>query len=507
MTKTLSLTFSSSLSDLTSKNSSFDQGILRVAYTNANRNGSYISKDTYERCISSIYNCPIVCNYDRETDSIGAHDIDLVQDDDGSIRMVNATTPLGVVPESAHYYWQNVTEDDGSEHEYLCVEVLLWKRQEAYKKVKEDGIVAESMEITVKNGWMENGIYVIDSFEFTAFCLLGDAEPCFESASLEVFSREAFREQYHQMMTELKNENSLRQLPDNGAEINYSNTKGVNDPLNEKLEMISKFGLTAEQLNFSIDELSLDELEAKLNECKENYSLLASQLREQLWQALNAVRVETTWGEMNRYCYCDHSTEPTEVYCWDVEDDWNLYGFPYSLNGDTVVIDFEQKTRKKYAIVDFVEGEAPQQVGEMFNKLTEAFSQKVSQLESELSSAKADAEQKSAEFERVNTEAEELRKFKQERLDADRAAELDAVFSIFEDLSGTEAFEELRNNCSEMTVEEVEGKCYELRGRNANTGAAKFSLDKAPKLKVTKRNTENEPYGGVFEKYGIAKND
>ena len=85
-------------------------------------------------------------------------------------------------------------------HEYLCTDVLLWKRQEAYKKIKEDGITDESMEISVKEGKMVDGVYVIERFEFTAFCLLGTAEPCYESASLEVFSCGDFKQQLADMM-------------------------------------------------------------------------------------------------------------------------------------------------------------------------------------------------------------------------------------------------------------------------------------------------------------------
>ena len=38
------LTFKSSLTNLCEVNSSFDTGVLRVAYANDNRNGSYISQ-------------------------------------------------------------------------------------------------------------------------------------------------------------------------------------------------------------------------------------------------------------------------------------------------------------------------------------------------------------------------------------------------------------------------------------------------------------------------------
>mgnify|MGYP006915887755 CR=1 FL=1 len=87
------IVFSSGISNLVEKNSSFDSGVLRVAYTGKNRNNSFISKETFERCMPSIYNCPIVCNYDRESDTIGSHDMELVSDDNG-MRIVKLSTLL-----------------------------------------------------------------------------------------------------------------------------------------------------------------------------------------------------------------------------------------------------------------------------------------------------------------------------------------------------------------------------------------------------------------------------
>ena len=127
--RNMRIVFSSGISDLTERNTSFDSGVLRVAYVGKNRNNSFISKETFERCMPSIYNCPIVCRYDREEDIIGSHDMELVVSDDGSMRIVNITQPVGIVPESARYWWEEI-EDDSGVHEYLCADVLLWKRQE-----------------------------------------------------------------------------------------------------------------------------------------------------------------------------------------------------------------------------------------------------------------------------------------------------------------------------------------------------------------------------------------
>ena len=94
-TEILNLTYASSLTDLCEINSSFDSGILRIAYTGDNRNGSSISKDVFESCIKTIYNCPVVCNYDRETDTLGGHDMELVRKDDGSLILVNLSVRRG----------------------------------------------------------------------------------------------------------------------------------------------------------------------------------------------------------------------------------------------------------------------------------------------------------------------------------------------------------------------------------------------------------------------------
>lgn len=145
----------------------------------------------FERCANTAYNKPVVAHYIREEDEIGGHDAEIIKCNN-RMRLVNITHPVGVVPESARVFWDWVTEDDGSEREYLCAEVLLWKRQEAYSKIRENGITAESMEINIKSGHHDGGVYVIDDFEFLAFCLLGNCEPCFESASLTLFSDSQF---------------------------------------------------------------------------------------------------------------------------------------------------------------------------------------------------------------------------------------------------------------------------------------------------------------------------
>ena len=520
MDRVLRLTYSSALSHFREINSSFDTGVLRVAYTNQNRNGSFISKDTYERCMNTIYNCPIVCNYDRETDSIGSHDIEIVTDSDGGMRIVNVTTPVGLVPESATPYWELVQEEDGSIHEYLCVDVLLWKRQEAYRKIKEDGIVAESMEITVKDGGTDkaSGYFIIRDFEFTAFCILGDGvEPCFESASLETYSHSEFKAQMAQMMSDLK-ETFKIDNPDTGIDKHPQiSTKG-GETLEEKMTVVAEYGIDIDALDFSIDDFSVEELREKFEAMKNaggsepiadpeptpdpdpepgagNFAL-AGQIQETLMEAISVEMVETCFGEMPRYWFVDYDPDVSEVYCYD-EKDWRLYGFQYSMNGDNIVVDFESKKRMKFAIVEFDEGEQNDPFASVFEQVTAKYTENDTQWSEKFQSASDQISSMQNDL----AELEELRKFKTDAEDAAAQAERDEVFAQFDDLVGVEAFEELRKNCKEFSAEALEEKCYAIRGRLGMH--ANFSNNgKGQRIVVPKSVGKPEPYGGLFEEYG-----
>lgn len=529
MNKTLNLTFASSLTRLCSINSSFDQGILKIAYEGDNRNKSHISKEAFIKSLPTIYNCPLVCNYDRETDTLGGHDMEVVRDGDGALRIINSTTPVGCIPESAKTWFEEVEEDDGTVHEYLFAEALLWKRQEAYKKLKEDGVVSQSMEITIKEGKMVDGILHIEDFEFTAFCLI-NVEPCYESASLEMFSCENFKQQLSEMMQDLKEEFNLVNTSkdvDNKHPQEFS-TEGGTEVLDKKMELVAEYGIDIEKLDFSIEDLTEEELKAKFEEMKNDDSgadpepnadpkptntddnndddkdpkpnaddqkfALTGEIVDELYRVLAEQKIEREWGECTRYQYVDCDFDAKEVYCWDTVD-WLLYGFTYSMDGDAIIIDFESKKRKKYAIVDFDEGNQPSPFAEVFAQLEEKLKDS-SEWEAKYNAA-------SSTMESMQTELSELRQFKADTDKATADAEREAILSQFEDLAGIEAFELLRDNCSEYDAETLEEKCYAIRGRNG--GNANFALETgAPKLKVQKTDTKEEPYGGLFVEYGIS---
>lgn len=512
--KIMNLVYESSITGLSEINTSFDSGILRVAYTNKNKNGSYIAKETFEKCLPSIFNCPIVCNYDRDSNDFGGHDFELVRKDDGSLKMINVTQPVGVIPESAKTFWEEI---DG--HEYLCVEALIWKRQEAYQKIKEDGIASESMEISIKEGHTDkdSGLFYIDDFEFTAFCLLGGGvAPCFEGASLELFSVKEMKDQMADMMNDLK---EMYSLVDSSKEVNNkhpqeNSTEGGKKVLDEKFELASKYGIDLESLEFSLEDFSIEELEEKFKAMSEseedkaedfsedveeekedtdssdNFSLMSG-IMDEIYTSLHQVTISTEWGEQEKYCFVDYDHDAKMVYCWDTED-WLLYGFKYELDGDHVVIDFDSKSRMKYVIAEYDEGEQESPFASTFEMLKDRISK-----DTEL---KQKYQEASDTIESMQDEIKELREFKAATETSIEVNKREELFKSFDDLSELEAFNELKENSLDYELETLEEKLFALRGRMVKT--AKFSLDdKTPKIKVINDDTDKEPYGGLVKRH------
>lgn len=497
----MTLTYASSLTDLCRVNSSFDSGVLRVAYTGLNRNGSFISKDTFERCLKTIFNCPVVCNYNRETDSFGGHDIELVVGADGEYKVVNSTVPVGCVPESARVWWETVTEDDGSIHEYLYTDVLLWKRQEPYEKIKKDGITAHSMEISVVDGEMKDGVYYINDFEFTAFALIG-VEPCFESSALEVFATQDFKWQYAEMMRELKESYSSVDTSNIEVDIHpQHSTEGGEAVLDEKMELVAKYNIAVEDLDFSLEDFTVEELTEKFEamtkateeieevpteDQNDDQFSLTSNVLEELYRVLEQETVSSDWGEHSRYYYVDCDFESQEVYCWDCTD-WLLYGFAYTVDGDSVTIDYESKKRKKYVIADFDEGEQASPFGATFEAICAKYNETKSRVD---------------ELAGLEDELNELRAYKANIEKEIATKEREAVFALFEDLNGTDAFEELKENSESFSAEELAEKCYAIRGRLVQNENFSLGEPKQPKLKIDTTDTSDEPYGDLFVRYG-----
>lgn len=477
MDRILKLTYESSISKLCEINSSFDKGVLRICYTGENRNKTYISKEVLEKCIPTMYNCPIVCNYDRDTDTLGGHDFDIITDKDNNTKIINVTTPIGVIPESANVWFEEY-EINGETHEYLNADVLIWKRQEAYKKIKDDGVTAHSMEIKIKDGEVIDGLYHIKDFEFNAFTLVG-IEPCFEGSELQMFSLKDFKYKMEYMIRDLKetlkvhdfsNAKNICNTTEGGKfTLDKTKEKDVNvDAENAETEDFKCGDAKTKKKSmakYTVEDSSMDD--------KQEVFQLNSHVRDEL------VRVMAEYCKANSACFefIDFDYETNEVYFRNWENGM-LYGTQFERDGDTIKVDFINKKRKKFIITDFDDGgnSSPEYILHPTKEDYEALKSVIDELEEELS---------------------DLREFKSQVEAENKKAERESIFSKFEDLNGIEDFEKLKLSNEDMTKEELEEKCYAIRGK-----IAKFSLnDNSTRIKVPNLSTRNEPYGGIVTKY------
>lgn len=515
--ETAYINYTSDISDIRDiDNPSFARASLLVCYTGRNRNGSYISREAIESAMPTIYNCPVVCNYDIDTDTIGGHDVKYVADDNGTVAMMNMTDGVGVVPESAK--WDFVARKDGdAEHEYLRVDVLLYKRSAVYQKILKDGICAESMEIHIGDGHaMDDGSYSIDSFNFEAFCLLGEGvTPCFESASVRLYAHDDFADKLRRMMEDYKAEFAMVNA---STDEDDKNTNEGGECRMDITEILAKFNLTVEQIDFDYSGMSAEEIESEIQKRVDEgkFGLTGQQLVDGLYAALDSlgtITIHDYWDdsdyEMPQYGYVDYDISQNTVIVYDRKDNYTLYGFTYSINGDNVVIDAESKKKKRIDYVDFDEGTtgsfsfkdiAAAEVGPAIKAYGKCASDKFAAERDELNGK---IESYAAEVEKLNSAVSELTEYKNGVIAAQRKADTDALFAQFADLNGNEAFESLRENCGEMELPEIEEKCFAIRGR-VNTKFALNESGKAPRLPVGSFNnddTSEKPYGGLVEKY------
>jgi len=208
-----------------------------VAYHGANRNRSYISKETFEKdeIMQSLVGIPVVGEYWEKSENFKNHGGKLEISDEG-IEYVMTTKPYGAVVEP-NPRWVEVTEKDGTVNEYLAVDIYLWTgRYEELEVVKENG-ANQSMEIIINDSEYKEDeeVFDIKNFHYSALCILGkderneefNQEPCFESASIVAYSldKQEFQKELNQFMKMVKEYNISEEEVGQGDSIEIDNSK------------------------------------------------------------------------------------------------------------------------------------------------------------------------------------------------------------------------------------------------------------------------------------------
>ena len=232
MDKLLSIETIATFTDIEpSVNPSFHKAKTRIMAIESIANRCNFSKESVVNGLPTLKNVPIV-TYFNENGNLGDHEMS--RDKDG--KPIFKTYGIGVIPESAEQ-WIEEVEENGETKQYLCSDVLLWKRQKReYEFIQKHKELSVSMEVQITSSCFdENKVLNVDAFYFTAVTVLGvGVNPAFDNASL-TFSKQD--EQIQEMMFDLKNFDGVGNMPQEENVVTEPVEEKAGENVEEKVEV------------------------------------------------------------------------------------------------------------------------------------------------------------------------------------------------------------------------------------------------------------------------------
>lgn len=473
---------------------------IDVMHTGANLNKTSFTKDAINKAIPTIANMPIlgyvVNELDDEDKDFKGHEHEL-RITDTDIKYMYAGQAYGVIPESCNPRWVIKDDGTGTEREYLRVDGLIWtKFGDPVDIFTRDVTKNHSVELTdmiygVKG---DDGITPVSSFKFDGCCILSTTDPKIQPAMTGScvtanFSVDDITSQIRERLYE------YQALTQNYAAQNENPSdeeKGDKTPMNEneKNTTVVENPETATPPTENTAPASEDEPTVTGNK---EFTLTTVQLMDEIGTKLAEHTHPSNWDSeymIPDFYFEDLMPETVVVRC---SKTWQLMGIPYSMNGDNVVLDYENIKRMKVTYEDWDEGEVMPGTIAAFTTLTDKLV--------ELSDSFTKAVNEVSE---IKPKLESYQKAEAEAAAAAEKAKRDELFSIMDEKLGANAeYTALKEN-TEITYAELETKCYALVGRQS----AEFSYVPTTNNKGTVRfgvggtqNGSDAAYGGLMEHY------
>lgn len=436
-------------------NDDFSIAECRVMYVDANRNGSFITKEAVENAMPTIYNIPVVAEvlYKEGEKDFGTHGGRLTMDSNG-VRFEQTTIPYGVVPESCNPRWEFVDDK-----EYLVCDVILWTGRYDDMEIlleDEEQVRPQSMEIHVLDSYIDEDEYEqIEELSFSALTILGsEVEPCFEDARVKVYEQCEQDDGFQNIFDDMRK--AYSKFCEEGGNDNVDNVedkkfeKDVDDvQIDNSSEPVVK---TGEDFVEKDDDVEPVVEEFAVLSYKDKMELLYKALPKD-----EEEKVDDTWRYQYTYVidFTDNMVDYELRGNMSGEHKCETYRAPYAIEGEVVTIDFEAKEELFRELItksekEKIESDRAMLVASLNDKINE-LSDKVEEFEVENKTLK-----------------EELDAEKQFRLDieeGERKQAIDEKIAEFENvLESNEKFETIKENAYEMTCEEIEKECFVLIG-------------------------------------------
>ena len=519
---------------------------IDVMHTGANKNRTSFTKDTINKAISSIANMPIlgyvVDELDDEEKDFKGHEHELrVTDND--VKYMYAGQAYGVIPESCNPRWIIKDDGTGTEREYLRVDGLIWtKFGDPVDIFTRDVIKNHSVELTdmVYGPKDRDGNTPVSSFKFDGFCILSTTDPKIQPAMTgscitAQFSVDDITSQIRERLYEYQalqqnysaqNENpsdeekgDIKPMNENEKNTTVAENTVVDNP--ETVTPPAENAVQEPDVQTAENTISVegeDEIPAAENTVTnenegepaptkntapavegepagaQEFTLTIMQLTDEVSSILAEQKTPSKWDpEYMVPRYWMNDIQDNEVIVMDYST-YKLMGIPYSMNGDNVVLDFENAKRKKVSYEDWDEGDVMPGTIAAFTALTD----KINELSKSFTEA-------ANEVSEIKPKLEAYQKAEAEATAAADKAKRDELFSIMDEkLGANEEYTALKEN-KEISYADLETKCYALVGRLSaefsyvpntnNKGTVRFGVG------GTQNGSDNAVYGGLMEHY------
>lgn len=447
-----------------------------------NYNGSDFEKSVVDNALPTLGYIPIVAFI--ENNRSGEQDCSdhryIITKDEKGVRRKYQGVAYGVITSGAdnNAHYEERLCDDGETRTFLVVDGLVWNMfEDSSNIINRDLIKSQSMELwddgsSIEGYEDENGIFHFTKFSFRAACILGkDYEPAMINSTVEVqFTISDF-------------------------------VKNIQSELNDKFTTFTK--LVNEKNNKGgIGTMPNTDFTQTVMEQFADISTMVSQTET----------MKDRWGdEVPRYYLRD--IQDNEVIVVDRVNNYQFYGFPFTMSGDKATIDFTKGNRKKTQYVNYEEGEvAPEgsfDFGTHISEIENVAYSKVTDAEAKVTTAetaKAEAEtnysQVKADYDELKPKYDEFVRAEQARIDDEMDKKKDAEFARYEAaLSGDTEFESLKSSKADMSLEDIEGKCAILYARK-NLAQTNYTKSNPQGLTVGVMDDTTGDEGYVSTKYG-----
>lgn len=496
--------------------------LFKVCHAGENRNMSNISKNNLEKYKNTINYRPVLASIVTSPDDasvldFNSHDIEI--DDNGNPIYIEKQVGCFTADEPFLKY------DEENDKTYLMAHAVIPEEYTATADIiRRKGGTKVSCEIGIDTMQYneETGILDIIDFSFLGVCLLGDhVTEGMAGARADIESISDFSAENNSVVNKSNNEfndtlvETLKKLNETLEKFNDKNDsdkKGGEDQMNKFEELLELYELTADEIEFEVEGLSDEDLEAKFTEvygdveefkkkkkCAEenpegepepegDFAGCGTKKKKKRCSINtddNTIEFELSFDEIRMALYSLINSDVNEdSYSWicEVYDGYFVYQ-KETWTGDTYECKYYKQSYSKDGENVSLSGDA-----------VEVFSTFVTESE------------KTA-LDMMRTQYEELKKFHDDTIAAQEQSQKDEIFNDekYSILAENEKFAELKKDSAKFSVSEIEEKCKvifaeEVMAKGNYSASGEHSENKPKKIgfNFNEKPKKAQAYAGLF---------